>query len=160
MTVALVSIAINLLGLGVLAGGYMGGLRIERAGGESTRASQGRSFMAALPPERRAEVRREVGRLFLATRTERIEARKAREALLAAVLAEPYDEAAVRDAFAAVRAADASVQMRFQDGAVALLGRLEPGERRAALVAMMRPGGPRGRPEREARPGPSPSAPE
>ena len=91
------------------------------------------TLIAALPPEDRREVRREVAKAFVQSRDLRKEARDARASLAQTALAEPYDSAAVKAAFARMRAADSAVTGRFHDSIAEVFGRMSPEERRRVI---------------------------
>ena len=138
--VALVSLALNLVVAGVAIGGYAAGARIAPPG-----AAQGpgradkplRTLIASVAPERRAGLQREIARTFLSARDARKEARDARLSLAETIRAEPYDAAAVRAAFARMRAADAALAQRFQDMTADQLAAMSPDERRRAVTALV-----------------------
>lgn len=140
-TIALVSLAANLLIAGVGIGAYAAGARFQPPG-QSEPARSGperpmRAFLSALPPERRAETRREMARTLAEARDLRKEAREARVALARAAEAEPYDATAVKAAFARMRTADGAIAARFQDAVADRLATLSPEERRAVLRQLL-----------------------
>ncbi|MBU6372805.1 MAG: periplasmic heavy metal sensor [Alphaproteobacteria bacterium] len=143
-TVAFVSLAANLLVAGIAIGGYAAGARLQ-APGEAAQARAGgggserplRAFVAAMPPEQRAQTRREMARTFSESRDLRAAAREARLAVARAAGAEPYDAAAVKAALARMRAADGEVAARFHESLADRLATLSPEQRRTVLRALM-----------------------
>jgi uncharacterized membrane protein len=94
--------------------------------------------MAALPPETRAKMRRELADSWVETRELRQAAIQARRDAFAAASIEPYDVERVRAAFARLRAADQAAIGVFHDNIVEAFARLTPEERREALAALRR----------------------
>lgn len=139
-TIALVSLALNLLVVGAAVGGYAAGARFSPPGAErgAVRAERPmRALIAAVEPERRPAVRREIARTFVAARDARKEVRDARISLAQTIRAEPYDAAAVRAAFARMRAADQALAQRFQDMTADQLAAMSPQERRRVVGVLL-----------------------
>jgi uncharacterized membrane protein len=139
-TIALVSLALNLLIAGTALGGYAAGARFSPPGadrGPSRAERPIRAIIAAVEPERRPAVRREIARTFAAAREARKEARDARMSLTQTIRAEPYDVAAVRAAFARMRAADQALAQRFQDLTADQLAAMTPEERRRIIGVLL-----------------------
>lgn len=139
-TLLFISVAVNLLALGVIVGGYVAGVRLEREAPEAVvaRMPGTRAFMAALPPETRAKVRVELADSWTESRETRRAAAQARRDAFDAAGAEPYDAARVRAAFARLRAADQAAIGVFHDNVAEAFARLTPQERREALEALRR----------------------
>lgn len=136
-TVALVSLAANLLIVGGLVGGYAAGARFQPPRmAQANDAGPARALLQALPQSERAAMRRELARTFVDARAMRKEARDARTALAQTALAEPYDPAAVKAALARMRAADAALAGRFHDAVADAFAKMSPEERRQALRAL------------------------
>ncbi len=139
-TLLFVSVALNLLAAGAIAGGFAAGVRLEREAPEAVvaRMPGARAFMAALPPETRAKVRVELAESWMESREIRRAAAEARREAFDAAGAEPYDVARVRAAFSRLRAADQAAIGVFHDNVVDAFAELTPQERRAALEALRR----------------------
>lgn len=137
-TLLFISLALNLLTIGAAIGLWGAGVRLERAGSNAVveRLPGPRGFIAAMPPETRAEMRREIMQSWAQSRDLRQAAAEARREAFAAAEAEPYDAARVRAAFARVRAADQNAVGVFHDNVVDAFNRLTPEQRRAALQAL------------------------
>lgn len=73
---------------------------------------------------------------YQATRAERDARAEERRHLAEALLTEPYDEAAVREAFARLRASEGAVQVATHEVMIRKLKTLTP-EQRAAMVAFL-----------------------
>lgn len=141
-TLLFVSLAFNLLLIGGAIGAYSAGVRVQREApavvGAAIPAGPG-AFMMALPPEVRAEVRGALEETWAQTRVEREAARDARQAVLDAARAEPFDAAAMNAALGAMRAADAVVAQRYHEAVTQTFGVLAPEARRAATDALAQP---------------------
>ncbi|MDZ4691518.1 periplasmic heavy metal sensor [Terricaulis sp.] len=143
-TALFVSVAINLILISIATGAFLSGARLERPAPDAVhdaplaRMAAARTFIQALPPEARRELRRGLAGSLLDMRDHRRASQRARLALYDAAGAEPYDVVRVRAAFADVRAADAQLAASFQDSVAEALGRLSAEDRRQALDAMMR----------------------
>ena len=140
-TLLFVSVALNLLAIGAVAGAFGAGVRIERqapAGAVVDRMPGPRAFLAALPPDTRAKMRAELADSWAESRQARQAAMQARRDAFAAAAAEPYDVVRVREAFARLRAADQAAVAVFHDNVVEAFGKLSPEERREALQALRR----------------------
>jgi uncharacterized membrane protein len=145
MIVLLASLGVNLALGGLIAGQF---LRAEQAKQQAQREAvmrlpNVRNLAAVLPPERADTFRETIAAEWRAAREQRLVARDARRALGEAMRKEPFDEAAVRAAFANVRAADAAVQARFHDATIRVFATMTVTEREAAIKALMRPPRPR-----------------
>ena len=134
-TLLFISVAINLLIVGVAVGAYGAGLRFERQGAGAPFAGP-RSLLAALPQDARAKVRSQLEQTWAQTRALRQQAGQARRDAFDAAAVEPFDPARVRAAFARVRAADAASFGAFHDNMIAALAQMTPDERRRAIDAM------------------------
>lgn len=138
-TVLFMSLALNLLIIGGVAGAWGAGVRIQREA--ETRAvvermPGPRAFLRALPPETRALMRDELAETWGESREARQAAIQARRDAFAAAATEPYDVARVRAAFQRLRAADQAAIAVFHDELVEAFGAMSPEQRREALVAL------------------------
>jgi uncharacterized membrane protein len=139
-TMLFLSVALNLLTIGAVAGAYGAGVRLERQapGAVVERMPGPRAFLAALPPATREKMRDELAESWTQSREARRAALQARRDAFLAAAAEPYDVARVRQAFARLRAADQAAIAVFHDNVVEAFGELSPEERREALDALRR----------------------
>ncbi|MGD9979844.1 MAG: periplasmic heavy metal sensor [Hyphomonadaceae bacterium] len=138
-TLLFLSLALNLLIVGAIAGAAGAGVRLERSRGAVVERMPGpRAFLRALPPETRALMRQELAASWGASREARQAAIQARREAFAAVAAEPYDAARVRAAFERLRAADQAAIAVFHDNVADAFGTLNPEQRREALDALRR----------------------
>ncbi len=130
-----VSLAVNLLLLGVFGGAALSEWRGQRERGEAAvaRSPNMRAVLGALPPERAAAIRERVIETWRDARAERRGAREARMALLRVVSAETYDIATARAAFAQMRVADAAVAERFHEVVADAMASMTVEERRQLL---------------------------
>lgn len=130
-----VSVAANLLLLGVIGGAALSNARQEKVATESAvaRAPNVRAVLEALPPERRRVVRDAVITAVREGRPARIEARRLRREAHEIASRDPYDPAAVKAAFARARDADAVVVAQVQDTLAEAMSSLSAEERRAVL---------------------------
>lgn len=85
-----------------------------------------------------AAIGRVLHEAFGASRQERMERAGVRKALGEAVAKDPYDEAAVREAFQTLRAADDSVNTATQEAMVKLLADLPLEDRKRVAMFLMR----------------------
>jgi uncharacterized membrane protein len=124
-TLLFLSVALNLLVIGAVAGAWSAGVRLQREVGDAvvTRMPGPRAFLAALPPE---------------TRQLRQAAQQARRDAFEAAATEPYDAERVRAAFARLREADQRAIGVFHDNVIEALARLTPEQRREAMDALRR----------------------
>jgi uncharacterized membrane protein len=139
-TLLFLSLAFNLLVIGAVIGAVGAGVRLQReaAGAVIERMPGPRAFLAALPPETRAKVRRELVRSWRESRDLRRSAAQARRDAFAAAAQEPYDVERVQAAFAELREADQAAIAVFHDNVAEALGALTPEERSEALEALRR----------------------
>lgn len=139
-TLLFVSVAVNLLVIGAVAGAVGAGVRFERNSAEAvvTRIPSMRAFVAALPPEARPEVGRQLGESWRETRDLRRAAGQARRDVFEAVAAEPYDIERVRRALAAMRAADQAVVGVFHDRMADVFAGMTAEQRRDVLERLRR----------------------
>ncbi|MGQ0532532.1 MAG: periplasmic heavy metal sensor [Caulobacteraceae bacterium] len=138
-TLLFISLALNLLFIGAVAGAAGAGVRIEREASRAAvveRMPGPRAFLRALPPETRAIMRRELADSWDGSREARRTALQARRDAFAAAATEPYDAARVRAAFERLRAADQAAIAVFHDNVVEAFGELSPEQRREALDAL------------------------
>jgi uncharacterized membrane protein len=146
-TALFVSLAVNLLLVGVVGGAALSGFRQDRAVAEKAvaRAPNMRALLDSLPPERAQAIRSDVVKTWREARDERRAARAARIELYRLAGAEPYDVAAVKAAFARMRAADGEVARQFQDVVADSMAKMTPVERREMLRSLARQRGGRDR---------------
>lgn len=137
-TLLFVSVALNLLVIGAIAGAWGAGVRLQREAGEAmiARMPGPRGFLAALPPPTRAIMRRELADSWQDSRQLRRAALQARRDAFAALADEPYDVHRVRAAFARLHEADQRAIGVFHDNVLDAFGRLTPEQRREALDAL------------------------
>jgi uncharacterized membrane protein len=138
-TLLFVSLAINLLAAGAVAGAWFAGVRVARdAPPEATfaRMPGARAFVRAMPDEVRPRMREEMAASVEESRSMREAARAARLEAFAAASAEPYDAGRVRSAFAKLREADQAAIAVFHENVVAAFADMTPQQRRAALAAL------------------------
>jgi uncharacterized membrane protein len=143
-TVAVAALALNLVLIGGGIGAVAAGARLSPPGVPAPGAGPGgggamaRGILESVPEAKRGEVRALIGAGLKAAAAERRAAREARVAAFKAAMAEPYDAATVRAAFAQMRAADAAALGKFDESLVQVLGRLTPAERQAAMTELAR----------------------
>jgi uncharacterized membrane protein len=137
-TLLFISLGVNLLILGAVAGALGAGVRLERQSQAAVveRMPGPRAFMTALPPEIRRKVRSQLVESWVQSSEQREAAAQARRDAFQAAAEEPYDAARVRGAFARLRAADQAAIGVFHDGFADAFGELTPEERRAALESL------------------------
>jgi uncharacterized membrane protein len=127
----IVSLALNLLVIGALAGAFLMGPRRGHWHGGRSEDFGLLGFARTLPADRRSEIRKSVQRDRAALKPLWREMRKARENAAAVIVAEPYDKDKVKAAFDAIGAAES----RLREAGVAILlntaEQLTPDERRA-----------------------------
>jgi uncharacterized membrane protein len=138
-TLLFISLALNLLVIGAVAGLWGAGVRLQRE--QDTRAvverlPGPRAFLAALAPETRAKMADELAESWTQSRELRRAAAQARRDAFVAASAEPYDIERVRAAYARLRAADQAAIAVFHDHVVEAFGQLTPEERHEALEAL------------------------
>lgn len=139
-TALFVSLAVNLLLVGVVGGAALSNYRQDRATAQKAvaRAPNMRALMDSLPPERAQAIRSEVVNTWREARDERRAARLARMEVYRLAGEEPYDVAAVKAAFARMRAADGEVARQFQDVVADSMVKLTVEERREVLRNLAR----------------------
>lgn len=140
-TLLFISVALNLLIIGAVAGAYGAGVRVQRDAPEAVvaRMPGTRAFIRAMPSEEtRAKIRTELADSWVESRTARGAAAQARREAFDAAAAEPYDVERVRAAFARLRAADQAAIGVIHDDMAEAFGQLTPDERRAAVAALRR----------------------
>ncbi len=135
-----ISIALNLIVLSMAVGAYIAGARLQRPVAEQMhpqlpRTPSSRAFMGALSPDARRAVRERLLQNGPALRAAREAALRARQHVFEVARQEPYDAAAVKQAFAAMRAADAALTTHFHDNVADALAQLSAVDRRTALDA-------------------------
>lgn len=140
-TLLFISLAVNLLVIGAVAGAWGAGVRLQREQDMRAvveRLPGPRAFLAALPPETRARMTDEMAESWTQSRELRRAAAQARRDAFAAAASEPYDVERVRAAYARLREADQAAIAVFHDNVVEAFGQLTPEERREALEALRR----------------------
>jgi len=144
-TALFVSLAANLLLVGVVGGAALSNLRHDRAAAQQAvaHAPNVRAILDALPPERAQTVREKLVKTFRDGRETRVAARQARMEAYRLAGVDAYDTAAVKAAFARMRAADAAVAAQFHDTVAEAMAGMTLEERRAVLreLAQRRAGG-------------------
>jgi uncharacterized membrane protein len=138
-TLLFISLALNLLIVGALAGAWGAGVRFQREANTAAvveRFPGPRAFLRALPPETRAIMRQELAESWTESRETRQAAVQARRDAFAAVSQEPYDAERARAAFERLRAADQAAIAVFHDKVIEAFGELTPEQRREALEAL------------------------
>lgn len=140
-TALFISLALNLIIVSTAVGAYFAGARLQRPAAEPAQAEEApqapgaRAFMLALPPDARRAVRERLLQNVGAMRAEREASVQARLRVYEVARQEPYNAEAVKQAFAAMRAADAALVTHFHNDVADALTGLDPDDRRAALDA-------------------------
>jgi uncharacterized membrane protein len=139
-TLLFLSVALNLLVIGSIAGAWGAGVRVQREVGDTVvaRMPGSRAFLRALPPETREIMRGELSGSRSESRELRRAALQARREAFEAAATEPYDTERVRAAFARLREADQRAIGVFHDSIVDAFARLTPEQRRGAMEALAR----------------------
>ena len=139
-TLLFLSVALNLLVIGAVAGAWGAGVRVQREVGDAVvaRMPGPRAFLRALPPETREIMRRELADSWTESRDLRRAALQARRDAFTAAATEPYDAERVRAAFARLREADQRAIAVFHENVVDAFARLTPEQRREAMEALAR----------------------
>ncbi len=137
-TLLFISIALNLLVIGAVAGALGSGARLERRDPEvMVAAIPGVSgFISALPPEAQQPFRQELARSWVETRDLRRAALQARREAVETAAIEPYDAARTRAAFQRMRESELAVVLVFQNNLLDEFGALSPEQRAQALAAL------------------------
>ncbi len=137
-TLLFLSVALNLLIIGAVVGALGAGVRIQREADAAllARMPGPRAFLAALPPETRVIMRRELIQSWSGSRDLRRAALEARRDAFRAAATEPYDAEQVRAAFVRLREADQRAIGVFHDNVIEAFARLTPDQRRAAMEAL------------------------
>jgi uncharacterized membrane protein len=141
-TLLFVSLAVNLLAIGGIAGAFLSGARLQQPAPEPEpttlveRLPGPRAFLAALPPETRVKMRQELAASWRESRETRQAAAQARRDAFAIVEQQPFDPARVKAAFAQMRAADQATLGVFHDNIIDVFANMEEGERRVAIEAL------------------------
>lgn len=134
LTIALIaSLVANALLIGLVAGAHLGKPKPSERG--PGRANPdfilARSIQAVVPDAEREEIRAAFRQAFRESRDYIDAKRDAQARLRTAMLATPFDKAAVDQAFADIRAADAVLNERFQASLADQLSSLSAEEREA-----------------------------
>lgn len=137
-TLLFVSLAVNLLMIGAVAGAVIAGVRVQRENPEAlvARMPGVRAFIAATPAEARSAVRRELVRSWQESRDARQSAIQARREAFAATTAEPFDAERVRAAFARLREADQAAIGVFHNNMIDAFATLTPEQRQSTIEAL------------------------
>jgi uncharacterized membrane protein len=131
------SLALNLLLAGIIGGGLVAGARHHGHGGPPPPMAVrdiGFAFMRALPEERRAELLKGAGEKMHKVKPLFEESMKLRKEAFAMLDQETIDPAALKAAFAKVRAADTVAQTQAGDAFAEMVSTLPVAERRAAVA--------------------------
>jgi uncharacterized membrane protein len=131
-----VSLAVNLLLIGLIVGALAAGARLRREGPGALSRAEFAQIVQAMPAESRRVVRRAVVQGWFQSRGDRLEAGRLRREAFEAASSEPYDVERVRAAFARMREADAATVGVYHDRIAEALATLTPEQRRAALLAI------------------------
>ena len=153
-TLAMVSILVNVLLIGLIGGrmiGQAGQNRDVAAVGATAETRVAQRILENVPRRDRVELRRLFVQTLRENRNVILERNLARRAFANALVAEPYDDASVRAAMADLREADLVLQTAMQDALATSFQRLTP-EQREALARSIESGAPIGN-------GPPPSGP-
>jgi uncharacterized membrane protein len=133
----LLSLAVNILIIGALAGFALGGgLTRVRGGGAMAMLGQPRAVAAALPQDVRQALRRDLVQAWFETDDERAAWRAANAEVLRELQAEPYDVVETQAALRRQREAGATAMGSFQDSLAQSLAALTPEQRRAVADAL------------------------
>lgn len=134
----LISLAVNLLLIGAAVGVGLGEARHrkERSVAAVSSTPTMRAVLAALPPERAAQVQAKVADAWRAAREEREQARDANLEVARLIGAETYDRAAVSAALSRMRAANSRVAGRFHEVVAEAMANMTAAERRTLLQAL------------------------
>lgn len=136
-TTLFVSLAFNLLLVGLIVGAMAAGARLRReAPGAALSRADFAQIVATLPEESRRVVRRAVVRGWFQSRDNRNEAGRLRREAFEIAATEPYDAERTRAAFARMREADAATTGIYHDRIADALAELTPEQRRVALEAI------------------------
>ena len=141
-TLLFVSLAVNLLTIGGIAGAFVSGARLQQPTPEPVqtellqRLPGPRAFFAALPDEARMKMRQELAASWRESREARQASAQARRDAFAVAAAEPYDAARVKAAFASMREADQAALGLFHDNIIDAFGSLSVEERATAIEAL------------------------
>lgn len=127
------SLVVNGLLIGLLAGGALGKRNQPPPSANAGEFQIARGINQVASPEDRRAVRQALREAFRNTRDERRALRSAREALKQAMLADPYDQAAVQAAFVDLRAADSDVKVGLHDALALQMGKLSVEQRTAIM---------------------------
>lgn len=141
-TLLFVSLAVNLLAIGGIAGAFLSGARLQQPAPEPEptalveRLPGPRAFMAALPPEARVKIRQDLATSWRESREQRQAAAQARRDAFAVIGEQPFDAARVKAAFEEMRAADQAALGVFHDNIIDTFANLSNEERTAAIEAL------------------------
>jgi uncharacterized membrane protein len=132
----LISLAVNILIIGALAGFVLGGgLNQVRLAG-AIALGEPRAVAAALPADVRAALRRDLVRAWFDTDAERGAWRTANADVMRQLEAEPYDVEAMKGALQRQRETGAAAIAKFHNKLAEALADLTPAQRAAAAEAL------------------------
>jgi uncharacterized membrane protein len=135
-TTLFVSLAFNLLLVGLMVGALAAGARLRReAPGAAMSRAEFAQIVETLPAESRRVVRRAVVQGWFQSRDTRREAIRLRREAFDIASTEPYDVERVRAAFARMREADAATTSVYHERIAEALAALTPEQRRLVLAA-------------------------
>lgn len=132
------SLVVNALLVGLVIGGSLGKHderhRGHRGGGDDFMIA--RELQSIVPESRNSEIRQAFREAFMQSRGQWREKREARRAMADAISAEPFEQAALDEAFARMRKADEALTRNFQETLVTQIADLSDAER-AELAAWL-----------------------
>jgi uncharacterized membrane protein len=142
--VLIVSVALNAALLGVVGGRMLGSnkaptpapMQLERYGPTSDVVARA---WEQLPGEDRAELRKQLRERWVSLEGERKRLQEAGRAVYEAALAEPFDEAKLRDAVTIFQQREHRMQQSAEDILIGHLGRMPPEARATAAVGLLTP---------------------
>ncbi|HVZ98746.1 MAG TPA: periplasmic heavy metal sensor [Caulobacterales bacterium] len=139
-TLLFVSVALNLLLIGLGAGMFLGGAGRDAAPiSAEGRVLAPRAILAALPDDARRPLRRTMVQAWRASAEERAGLRQANAEVLRLLRADAYDAAAMRAALERQRAAAGASTAVFHDAAADAFAALTPAQRRTVADALVAP---------------------
>lgn len=149
----IVSLMANMLLVGLIAGSALARRDAPDPPSAHAQIRLPEGMQQSASPEDRRAVRRAFTRAWMAARPLRAEQRAARRAVGEAILAEPYDAAALETAFERLRAADVALDAAIQAELARQLETLTSEQRLALAISLRRLGeGAAARRGSEARP--------
>ncbi|HVY83810.1 MAG TPA: periplasmic heavy metal sensor [Caulobacterales bacterium] len=134
-TLLFISVAFNLLLIGVGVGIILRGEPVTAAGG--ARLTTPRAIMAALPADARRPLRARLIQAWRESRDQRAEVREASAEVIRLLRADTYDANTMRQALARQRTAMSASTATFHDAAADAFTALTPAQRRAVADALV-----------------------